>query len=214
MDLQISVRVWFCVHHILLQMAAVYAVMHDSDVPARSIVSEASLTCVLACSFARLACTHMLRCCRQNFTHCCCLMHCVEHCAHVIASIPHHLSVTPLYIYLCAQAVVWESLSWAFAGKSAVIAAVQKDLCGTIDLPSGGLGAAVTSGDVFFHSFGALPPTLKVDFHLGRKVWHIVTSCISKVHGERSSCVHVRTAQARCDALKSTYWFASSQCST
>jgi hypothetical protein len=46
---------------------------------------------------------------------------------------------------------------------------VLADLHELLRVPKSG-GLASVDGDVFFHVFGALPPTMKVDFHLGRKV--------------------------------------------
>eukprot|EP00953_Heterococcus_sp_UTEX-ZZ885_P010349 6050-Heterococcus_DN1.PRE.3 len=64
--------------------------------------------------------------------------------------------------------LVWDSISWAVAGEKRVSDKVLADLHELLRVPKSG-GLASVDGDVFFHMFGALPPTMKVDFHLGRK---------------------------------------------
>jgi hypothetical protein len=64
---------------------------------------------------------------------------------------------------------VWDNIGWAFAGEKRVSSKVLSDLHELLRVPKSG-GLASVDGDVFFHTFGALPPTMKVDFHLGRKV--------------------------------------------
>jgi hypothetical protein len=68
---------------------------------------------------------------------------------------------------------VWPSIAWALTDDQAELAEhIESKLRALLKLPqdAASVGGSGTR-DVFFHQFNGDFPTVKVDFHLGRKVY-------------------------------------------
>jgi hypothetical protein len=68
---------------------------------------------------------------------------------------------------------VWPSIAWALTDDQSELADhIEAKLRALLKLPqdAASVGGSTGTRDVFFHQFNGDFPTVKVDFHLGRKV--------------------------------------------
>jgi hypothetical protein len=81
---------------------------------------------------------------------------------------------------------VWPSIAWALTDDQAELAEhIESKLRALLKLPQDAVSVGGSgTRDVFFHQFNGDFPTVKVDFHLGRKVY---TDSIYN----NSYCVHI-----------------------